>query len=131
MSMACGLEVRVPYLDHRFVELCFALPARYKVEAGVRKKILRDAFASILPERVLNKPKHGFEVPLLGWFRTGLRPLIEDDLLADDFVAEQGVFDPTAVAGLKRRLFSARPSDVAPLVWAMVVFQHWWKKYMS
>jgi asparagine synthase (glutamine-hydrolysing) len=131
MSMANSLEVRVPFLDHRFVELCFDLPQRYKIEAGVRKRILRDAFAHVLPERVLRKPKHGFEVPLLQWFRSGLRPLIEDDLLADDFVAAQGVFDPAAVAGLKRRLFSRRPSDVAPLVWAMVVFQHWWKKYLS
>jgi asparagine synthase (glutamine-hydrolysing) len=131
MSMANSLEVRVPYLDHRFVELCLSLPPHYKIDAGVRKRILRDAFAPILPESVLRKPKHGFEVPLMRWFRTGLRPLIEDDLLADDFVAEQGVFDPAEVAKLKRRLFSPRPGDVAPLVWAMIAFQYWWKKYMA
>jgi len=131
MSMANSLEVRVPYLDHRFVELCFSLPAGYKIGAGVRKKILRDAFASIIPARTLEKPKHGFEVPLLHWFRTGLRPLIEDDLLSDDFIAGQGVFDPAGVAALRKRLFSARPGDVAPLVWALVVFQHWWRKCMD
>jgi asparagine synthase (glutamine-hydrolysing) len=130
MSMANSLEVRVPYLDHRFVELCFALPAHFKIGAGVRKRILRDAFAPLLPEKVLQKPKHGFEVPLLNWLRNGLRPLIEDDLLADGFVAEQGLFDATAVTDLKNRLFSAGPGDVAPLVWALIVFQYWWKKYM-
>jgi asparagine synthase (glutamine-hydrolysing) len=91
---------------------------------------LRDAFAPLLPEKVLQKPKHGFEVPLLNWLRNGLRPLIEDDLLADGFVAEQGLFDATAVTDLKNRLFSAGPGDVAPLVWALIVFQYWWKKYM-
>ncbi|MGD8413700.1 MAG: asparagine synthase C-terminal domain-containing protein, partial [Candidatus Latescibacterota bacterium] len=131
MSMASSLEVRVPYLDHRFVELCFALPVTFKLGSGVRKRILRDAFASMLPESVLTKPKHGFEVPLMRWFRSGLKSLIETDLLADDFVRAQGIFDAAGVAALRSRLFSASPGDVAPLVWALIVFQHWWKKYMS
>jgi asparagine synthase (glutamine-hydrolysing) len=131
MSMANSLEVRVPYLDHRFVELCFSLPARYKITDGVRKRILRDAFAAEVPERLLRKPKHGFEVPLMKWFRTGLRSLIDGDLLADDFVSEQGIFVPGAVANLRKRLWSARPGDIAPLIWALIVFQHWWRKYMN
>jgi asparagine synthase (glutamine-hydrolysing) len=131
MSMASSLEVRVPYLDHRFVELCFSLPSDYKIAGGTRKRILRDAFAPVVPERVLRKPKHGFDVPLMKWFRTDLRPLIADELLADDFVAAQGVFEAGAIRSLKRRLFSSRPGDIAPLVWSLIVFQYWWKKYMK
>jgi len=131
MSMACGLEVRVPYLDHRFVELCFSMPADFKISGGVRKRILRDAFAPDVPERVLRKPKHGFDVPLLKWFRTDLRPLIAEELLADEFVAEQGIFDAGAVRSLKHRLFSPRPGDVAPRVWALIVFQYWWRKFLA
>jgi asparagine synthase (glutamine-hydrolysing) len=130
MSMANSLEVRVPFLDHKFVEYCFTLPGDYKIHNGVRKRILRDAFSSIVPEHVLAKPKHGFEVPLMRWFRGDLRGLIEDDLLSDSFVGGQGVFDPGAVRNLRGRLFSSRPGDIAPLVWALVVFQHWWRKYM-
>jgi asparagine synthase (glutamine-hydrolysing) len=130
MSMANSLEVRVPYLDHRFVELCFSMPAEYKIAGGVRKRILRDAFAADVPEQVLRKPKHGFDVPLLKWFRTDLRSLITEDLLSDEFVAGQGVFDLEAVRSLKTRLSSSRPGDIAPLVWALVVFQYWWRKYM-
>jgi asparagine synthase (glutamine-hydrolysing) len=130
MSMANSLEVRVPYLDHRFVEFCFTLPPDYKIGGGSRKRILRDAFASMLPARVLHKPKHGFEVPLMKWFRTDLESLIADDLLSDRFVSEQGVFDSASIGALKNRLFSTRPGDIGPLVWALVVFQYWWKKYM-
>lgn len=131
MSMANSLEVRVPYLDHRFVEFCFTLPAEYKIGGGSRKRILRDAFASMLPPSVLRKPKHGFEVPLMKWFRTDLVSLIRDDLLSDRFVSEQGVFDSTSIMALRSRLFSSRPGDIGPLVWALVVFQTWWKKYMT
>jgi asparagine synthase (glutamine-hydrolysing) len=46
-------------------------------------------------------------------------------------VRAQGIFDAAGVAALRSRLFSASPGDVAPLVWALIVFQHWWKKYMS
>jgi asparagine synthase (glutamine-hydrolysing) len=129
MSMANSLEVRVPFLDHRVVEYSFSLPADFKVFRGTQKRILRETFAPLLPPRTLEKPKHGFEVPLTRWFRGGLRPLIEDDLLSDEFVAEQGVFDPGAVRRLKTRLFSGNPGDVSPLVWALVVFQYWWKQY--
>jgi asparagine synthase (glutamine-hydrolysing) len=131
MSMANSLEVRVPYLDHRVVEFCFSLPADYKIGRGERKRILRETFASMLPARTLRKPKHGFEVPLMKWFRTDLETLVADELLADGFVAEQGIFDPESVRALKNRLFSKRSGDIAPLVWALVVFQYWWKKYME
>ena len=85
MSMANSLEVRVPLLDHRIVEFAFGLPTNYKIEKGNGKKILKDAFREELPEESFSRPKHGFEVPLLNWFKTGLRTLIEQDVLADDF----------------------------------------------
>ena len=131
MSMANSLEVRVPFLDHRVVEFCFSLPASFKIHRGERKRILRDTFAPLLPPGTLEKPKHGFEVPLTGWFQRELRSQIENDLLSDDFVREQGIFVPEAVGALKTRLFSGSPGDIAPLVWALVVFQYWWKRHLT
>lgn len=130
MSMANGLEVRVPFLDHEVVEYAFGLPSHYKIDAHTQKRILRDAFRTVLPESVLHKKKHGFEVPLLRWFRTHLRPLIRDDLLSREFVVRQGIFDPDTIQALVERLYSERPGDVTPQVWSLVVFQYWWKKYM-
>jgi asparagine synthase (glutamine-hydrolysing) len=130
MSMAHGLEVRVPFLDHEVADYALALPAHYKIDGNTRKRILRDAFAPVLPAAVLKRPKHGFEVPLMRWFRSHLKTLIREDLLSREFVAGQGIFDPDAIAALVERLYSSRPGDIAPQVWSLVVFQYWWKRYM-
>ena len=131
MSMANSLEVRTPFLDYKVVNFAFSLPVSSKVDATMKKKIVQDAFRSELPAELYDRPKHGFEVPLLKWFRGELRPLIEDDLLRDDFIEAQGVFDVEAIRSLKTQLFSRSPGDVHARIWALIVFQTWWKKYMS
>jgi asparagine synthase (glutamine-hydrolysing) len=131
MSMANSLEVRSPFLDHRVVEYAFSLPTRYKLGGGLKKRIVQDAFRSILPESLYNRPKKGFEIPLLDWFRKELRSRIQDEWLADRFVEEQGIFNVEATRKLKARLFSADPGDAHATVWALIVFQQWWKRTMS
>ena len=131
MSMASSLEVRVPFLDHHVVDFAFSLPNDYKVYKGFKKRVVKDAFKDILPEELYTRPKHGFEVPLLKWFRGDLRSLIEDDLLNDAFVEEQGIFDPIAVKQLKAQLYSNDPGEVHARIWGLIVFQYWWKKYLA
>lgn len=129
MSMANGLEVRVPFLDHRLVEYVTSLPVYAKINSRMRKRILQDAFRDVLPVELYNRPKKGFEVPLLKWFRTSLRSTITDDLLSDRLVKEQNIFDPAAIKALKKRLFSMNPGDAHAHVWAIMVFQWWWKRF--
>ena len=131
MSMANSLEVRTPFLDYNVVNFAFSLPVSSKIDGQRKKKIVQDAFRSELPEELYNRPKHGFEVPLLKWFRGELRPLIEDDLLADAFVESQGIFSVEEVRKLKKQLFSNSPGDVHARIWALIVFQYWWKHYMA
>ncbi len=131
MSMANSLEVRTPFLDYKVVNFAFSLPVSSKIDAQRKKKIVQDAFRSELPEELYNRPKHGFEVPLLKWFRGELRPLIEDDLLADEFIESQGIFAVEETRKLKKQLFSNSPGDVHARIWALIVFQHWWKQYMA
>jgi len=128
MSMCQSLEVRVPFLDHKIVDFAFSLPANYKIDNNDRKKILKDAFRDILPEELYTRKKQGFEVPLLEWFRTDLRSMITDDLLNDDFISEQNIFNPDDIKELKMKLFSKNPDDSVAKVWAIIVFQYWWKK---
>ena len=128
MSMANALEVRVPFLDHEVVNFIFSLPISSKIDKGIRKCIAQDTFRSLLPKEIYNRPKHGFEVPLLAWLRGDLRSLIENDLLQDRFVEEQGFFDVETVKKLKNQLFSANPQDSPARIWGLVVFQYWWKK---
>ncbi|GGF20637.1 asparagine synthetase B [Hymenobacter cavernae] len=130
MSMANSLEVRPPFLDPNVVNFAFSLPVESKIDAKMKKRIVQDAFREMLPEELYKRPKHGFEVPLLKWFRNELRPLITDDLLSDEFIEAQGIFDVDAVRALKTQLFSRNPGDIHARIWALIVFQHWWKKWM-
>jgi len=131
MSMANSLEIRSPFLDYKVVDFAFGLPAEYKISGGLKKRVVQDAFRPMLPEAVYNRPKQGFEIPLLGWFRNELWSLIDEDLLDKKFVTEQGIFNPLATEALKQKLRSSNPEDSHATIWALIVFQHWWKKYMA
>ena len=129
MSMANSLEVRVPILDYTVVDFAFTIPTQFKISGGHTKRILKDAFRDVLPDELYTRPKRGFEVPLLKWFRTGLKSLIEDDLLSDKFIEEQGIFDLGEIQQLKRQLFSSSPGEVHARIWGLIVFQYWYKKW--
>ncbi len=131
MSMANSLEVRVPFLDYTVVDFAFSLPSEFKINSQTGKRILKEAFRKELPKELFNRGKQGFEVPLLKWFRTGLKSMIIDDLLNKDFIQEQGIFNPAEIENLKHKLFSNDSGDAATLTWNILVFQHWWKKYMA
>lgn len=131
MSMANSIEVRSPFLDKRVVDFAFGLPSQYKIDGTMKKKIVQDAFREMLPSELYNRPKHGFEIPLLDWFRKELWSLINDDLLEQQFVAQQGIFDVHAIEQLKLKLKSNNPEDSHATIWALIVFQYWWKKYIA
>ena len=128
MSMAHGLEVRVPFLDYEVVNFLFSLPGDFKINSVLRKRILQEAFRDMLPLALYNRPKKGFEVPMLKWLRKEMKSLINDELLSETFVRDQGIFDYPEIKKLKRKLFSFNPGDVHARVWGLVVFQWWWRK---
>lgn len=131
MSMANSLEIRSPFLDQGVVEFAFGLPASYKINDRMKKRIVQDAFRHLLPVELYNRPKKGFEIPLLDWLRKDLWDVLDKDLLSDTFVKEQGVFEADAVKNLKAKLQSSNPGDSHATVWALLVFQYWWKKYIA
>ncbi|MEO6883715.1 MAG: asparagine synthase (glutamine-hydrolyzing) [Bacteroidia bacterium] len=130
MSMANSLEVRSPFMDHHIVDFAFSLPSYYKIDKNSRKKILKETFKKELPEEIIQRPKQGFEVPLLKWFQTDLKSLITEDLLSEKFILEQGIFDLEEIQKLKEKLFSNNPNDSVARVWGLIVFQYWYKKTM-
>lgn len=131
MSMANSLEVRNPFLDVEFVNFTFSLPEDFKVNGHLRKRIVQDAFRDILPKELYNRPKKGFEVPLLKWFRKEMKATITDNLLAEKNIREQGLFNYIEVEKLKKKLFSSSPGDVHARIWALVVFEWWFRKYLN
>lgn len=126
MSMANSLEVRTPFLDFNVVNFAFSLPESYKIDAQQRKKIVKDAFRNLLPEELYTRNKQGFEVPLLTWFKTELKSTIEN-LLSDALISEQKIFNLAAVQKLKKQVYSSNPEDSVARIWALLVFQWWWK----
>lgn len=76
MSMANGLEVRSPFLDYEVVDFLFTLPDKYKINSNLRKSVLQDAYRDQLPDELYNRPKKGFEVPLLKWFQNEMKSLL-------------------------------------------------------
>jgi asparagine synthase (glutamine-hydrolysing) len=131
MSMANSIEVRSPFLDKRVVDFAFGLPSNYKIDGKMKKKLVQDAFRTMLPPELYDRPKHGFEIPMLDWLRKELWGLINDDLLEKNFIVQQGIFDVNTIENLKRKLKSNNPEDSHATIWALIVFQYWWKKYIA
>ena len=129
MSMANSLEVRVPFLDHEVVNFAFSLPEDFKINKLMRKRILKDAFRQDLPPELYHRPKQGFEVPLLNWFRTELKDKIINYWLDEKFIQEQNIFNPKVINNLKAHLFSRNPGEIHAQMWALIVFQNWYSKY--
>ena len=130
MSMAHGLEVRVPFLDHEVVNFAFSLDHKDKLYNGIGKRIVKDTFGNLLPEELIHRPKHGFEVPILDWLRSDLWELIDQDLLSKENIEEQKLFDWNSILFFKKKLKSSNPGDSHATIWALLVFQWWYKKNM-
>jgi asparagine synthase (glutamine-hydrolysing) len=131
MSMANSLEIRSPFLDQDVVDFAFALPSAYKVDGKMKKKIVQDAFRPLLPSELYNRPKKGFEIPLMSWFKKELWGLIDNELLEEEFIKQQEIFNPDAIRQLKKQLFSSNPGDCHFTIWALIVFQYWWKHHIN
>jgi asparagine synthase (glutamine-hydrolysing) len=90
MSMGVSLEARVPFLDHRFVELAMSIPERSKTNGGTLKHILKKAVRGVIPDELIDRPKQGFGVPIHEWFfdRLGAdaRRVIDEFCLETDYL---------------------------------------------
>jgi asparagine synthase (glutamine-hydrolysing) len=127
-SMAYSLEARVPFLDHRIVELALSLPDEAKITILTLKRFLRLAFRDLLPPSLLRRPKHGFRVPLDEWLRGPLRERARD-ALSPAALGAHGLFDAQAVAELLRQHESGA-CDRSSEVFTLLVFQAWHDRWM-
>ena len=119
-SMAHSLEVRVPMLDHRFLEWAVTLPPGLKLNGQSGKYILKKALEPHVPEDVLYRPKMGFAVPLASWFRGPLRNRVRE-LIDGGELAATGYFDPAMVRRLvEEHQSGAREHSAA--IWALLMF---------
>jgi asparagine synthase (glutamine-hydrolysing) len=122
-SMAHGLEVRLPLLDHRLVEFAWSLPAHMKVRDGRGKWLLREMLRTRVPPEVLAAPKTGFGVPLGRWLRGPLRPWASD-LLAPARVRCDALLDAARIERSWSRLLAGSDAPQHAL-WAVLMYLAW------
>ncbi|PKP03103.1 MAG: asparagine synthase (glutamine-hydrolyzing) [Bacteroidetes bacterium HGW-Bacteroidetes-6] len=131
MSMAASLEVRSPFLDFRVIDFAFSLQSKHKFDGLATKKILTDTFRSMLPERILNRPKHGFEVPVAKWMNSILLKQMKELWFDDSFVRRQGIFNSAAMRRLLNEVENGKAMRRQSLLWSVIVFQNWWINNMG
>jgi asparagine synthase (glutamine-hydrolysing) len=129
MAMANSLEGRAPLLDHRVVEFGVRLPRELRIKGHRGKHLLRKVAARWLPPDVLDKPKHGFGIPLAKWFRGPLAGLAQDVLGSQAF-RERGLLRPEAA----RRFLDehlAGQADYGELLWLVLSLELWARRYLD
>jgi asparagine synthase (glutamine-hydrolysing) len=123
MSMAHGLEVRSPLLDHEIVELSLRVAASDKIRGGTGKRILRRLASEVLPPEVVTARKSGFAPPVSAWIRGPLRPLVERRLL------DPASFAATVIrAPLLRRMVAEHQEgsrDFGQKIWSLLALELW------
>lgn len=124
MSMAHGLEVRVPFLDRRVVDFVAALPGSMKMERGRPKPLLLDAAGPAVPESVWARPKQGFTFPWEEWLRGPLRPM-GDEAMNDAAVLRGLSLDPREVRRLWDAFQARRPGLSWSRVWSLIALREW------
>jgi asparagine synthase (glutamine-hydrolysing) len=129
MSMAAGVEVRVPYLDADLVEHAAKIPLAMKQRGRVGKWVLKKAMEPYLPRSVIYRPKTGFGAPLRRWLRNDLRHVV-DDTLSADALNRRGVFDP---AGVRRLLELDRQGriDASYTIFSLVGIELWCRRFID
>jgi asparagine synthase (glutamine-hydrolysing) len=121
MSMAHGLELRVPFLDRALVEACFRIPGARKLEGPLPKGLLLASLGVELLPEIVNRPKRGFTLPFERWLRGEMRPVVEDSLLNGNW--GQTTVKPDAARRVWNRFLSGETSWSRP--WSLFVLQRW------
>ncbi|TDI80772.1 MAG: asparagine synthase, partial [Caldithrix sp.] len=122
MSMGVSLEGRVPFLDHKFVELAMSIPEAVKTRNGDLKYILKKSVRGLIPDELIDRKKQGFGVPIHEWFLDRLGERTQRELKS--FCDETDFIDYAEV----QRLMERRQS---PLIWYLLNLALWWKKYFN
>ncbi|MBM2829427.1 MAG: asparagine synthase, glutamine-hydrolyzing [Gammaproteobacteria bacterium] len=122
MSMKHSLEVRSPFLDYRIVEFACRLPLEYKIRGSVQKYLVRECYRDLLPGDIIKRRKHGFAVPLAGWFRGILKPVFESTVFD---TADPGFLNKKMIQQIWNEHQSGH-FDHGFKLWCLLVFFHWY-----
>jgi len=128
-TMSVSLEGREPLLDHRIAELMAQIPSSLKIKDGRKKHILKEVTHRYIPDKLLDRPKLGFAIPVVHWFRNELKEIFEC-YLEDKRLLQQGLFDVDFIKKLKSRYYKGIDQDFE-FIWSMLMFQMWYDRWMK
>jgi len=126
-SMACSLEVRSPFVDHKMMEFAASLPADMKIFKGTLKYFLKKAAEDLLPKEIIYRQKRGFGIPAAKWLRQDLKEMTID-LLLDKKAGERGFFKKKAIETLVKEHMSGR-ADHCYRIWNLLCLELWFRSY--
>ncbi len=129
MSMAHSLELRVPFCDHRLVEFCASVPLSLKTRGFRPKRLLKEALRGLVPDQIIDRPKHGLHAPIGIWLQTDLAPLL-GRLLSREVVERRGYFRYQAIQKLIG-LHNSGKRDLSWQIWMLLVFELWHMAYLD
>jgi asparagine synthase (glutamine-hydrolysing) len=127
-TMAHSLEARPPLLDHRLAEFAATIPAEYRLRGGTTKYLFKQAMRGILPDGIIDRPKHGFAVPIATWLRGELADFAHS-LLLSDACRQRGFFNAAQVERLMT--LNARGRDLDLQLWTMMSFELWCQRFLD
>jgi asparagine synthase (glutamine-hydrolysing) len=128
-SMAVGLELRAPLLDHRLMEYTSRLPDHLKYRNGAGKYLLKKLLARYMPDALFERPKMGFGIPIAEWFRGELKPMLSDYLSSERLKAE-GLFDARVVEEKISEHLSGKVNHHYRL-WALLMWEMWRERWLN
>src|SRR4029077_2732331 len=129
MTMASSLELRVPFLDHRMVELGARIPPRFRIKGWNTKHILKKAMEPYLPREILYRGKMGFPTPLARMFQAEMKPYVAEVLTSDRFF-DRGYFRPEVVRSLVAE-HTGGEKDHHRVLWQLLVLEEWHRKFVD
>jgi len=128
-SMAVSLEAREPLLDHKLIEFMAKIPKGIKYKNNTQKYLLKKILYKYIPKELIERPKAGFQVPLMEWMRSDLKEQVEY-FLSEDRLNKSNIYDVNNIIKLKNDLFLGKNINLSVL-WFILMFEMWKERWIN
>ena len=130
LSMAYGLELRLPFLDHRLVEFSFRIPQQLKIKEGIPKYILKKAAEGIIPNEIIYRKKQGFAAPIQEWLRTGKLGAYARERIFESEIMKLDIFNKSYIEYMFAQ-HSAHKVNFSGQIWTVLVAAMWYDRFIA